>query len=143
MDFNTVFQLAAEKTAQTGGSIWMWIIYFAVIIGAMYFILIRPQKKKQKEEEQMKNNTQVGDEILSIGGIYGKIVAVKEDSYIVESGPDRSKVRVAKWAIQQNFTSHESEKEVAGKTEKKGLFGKKKDDAADKAKDEKAKNEDK
>lgn len=138
MNFNTLFQLAADKqttsSSNAGGSIWMWVIYFAIIIGAFYFILIRPQRKKQKEEEQMKNNTQVGDEILSIGGIYGKIVAVKEDSYIVESGPDRAKVRVAKWAIQQNFTAHETEKEVAGKTEKKKLFGKKKDSAEENAK---------
>lgn len=108
-----------------GSQTFIWIIYFAVIIAAMYFLLIRPQKKKQKEEERMKNNTQVGDEILSIGGIYGKIVAIKEDSYIIESGPDRSKIRLAKWSIQQNFTVHESEPETAVK-EKKSLFGKKK-----------------
>ena len=120
----------AAKTQQSGSfGAWGWILYFVVIIGAMYFILIRPQRKKQKEEEKMKSNTQVGDEILSIGGIYGKIVAVKEDSYIVESGPDRSKVRVAKWAIQQNFTVHEDAKETVEKSEKKSLFGKKKDKA--------------
>ena len=86
----------------------------------------KARAKKQKEEEKMKNNTQVGDEILSIGGIYGKIIAVKEDSYIVETGPDRSKVRIAKWGIQQNFTVHENTEETAGKPEKKSLFGKKK-----------------
>lgn len=108
-----------------GSSPWIWIVYFVVIIAAMYFIFFRPQKKKQKEEEAMKNNTQVGDEILSIGGIYGKIIAVKEDSYIVESGPDRSKVRIAKWGIQQNFTVHETQKQTAT-AEKKSIFGRKK-----------------
>lgn len=131
---NFDFILATSNNAATNqqaGSAWLWIVYFAVIIAVMYFIMIRPQRKKQKEEEAMKNNTQVGDEILSIGGIYGKIIAVKEDSYIVETGPDRSKVRVAKWAIQQNFTVHENATESAV-TEKKSLFGKKKENTEDK-----------
>lgn len=117
-----------QANAQGGFGAFGWILYFVIIIAALYFILIRPQRKKQKEEEQMKNNTQVGDEILSIGGIYGKIIAVKEDSYIVESGPDRSKVRIAKWGIQQNFTVHEDAAETAGTPEKKSLFGRKKKD---------------
>ena len=136
MDFNSLFVLAADTTQKTnqnagGFGALGWILYFVIIIAALYFILIRPQRKKQKEEEQMKNNTQVGDEILSIGGIYGKIIAVKEDSYIVETGPDRSKVRIAKWGIQQNFTVHEDNNETVSKTEKKSLLGRKKkaDDA--------------
>ena len=88
----------------------MWVIYFAIIIGAFYFILIRPQWKKQKEEEQMKNNTQVGDEILSIGGIYGKIVSLKDDSFVLESITDKSKQKFARWAIQQNLTVHDEQK---------------------------------
>ena len=144
MDFNSIFILGDTTTAQSssGGGLgsFGWIIYFVIIIVAMYFILIRPQRKKQKEEDKMKNNTQVGDEILSIGGIYGKIIAVKEDSYIVESGPDRSKVRVAKWAIQQNFTVHENADETVEKTEKKSLFGrKKKENTEDKPKDSETK----
>ena len=72
-------------------SIWVMVIYIAVIFGIMYFLLIRPQKKKQKEEEKLRNNIQIGDEIITIGGIYGRVVAIKEDSFIIESGPDRSK----------------------------------------------------
>lgn len=137
MNMSSLFMLAeTTATNQNAGGFGAlgWILYFVIIIAALYFILIRPQRKKKKEEEQMKNNTQVGDEILSIGGIYGKIIAVKEDSYIVETGPDRSKVRIAKWGIQQNFTVHEDTTETAGKPEKKSLFGrKKKADDADKA----------
>ena len=91
--------------AQSGSQQWWVLIIYVVIIGAaMYFILIRPQRKKQKEEKKLLDATQIGDEILTIGGIYGKIVAVKEESYIIETGPDRARIRVAKWAMQQNFT---------------------------------------
>ena len=118
MNLNLVLAEAQAKAAN-GGTSWLFIgIYLVVIIGIMYFIMIRPQRKKQKEEEAMKNNTQVGDEILSIGGIYGKIIAVKEDSFIIETGPDRSKIRLAKWGIQQNFTVHENVTETV-KTDKK------------------------
>ncbi|MBQ2676646.1 MAG: preprotein translocase subunit YajC [Clostridia bacterium] len=98
---------------------WVMIIYIVALFAIMYFLMIRPQRKKQKEEERMRNNLQVGDEILTIGGIYGKIVAMKEDSFILESGPDRAKIRVAKWALQQNFTVHEDDTQaVKGKTNK-------------------------
>ncbi len=89
------------------------IIYLVAIVALMYFIMIRPQRKKQKKEEEMRNKVQIGDEILTIGGFYGRVVALKEDSFIIECGPDRAKLRVAKWAMQQNFTAHETEpKEV-------------------------------
>ena len=118
---------AAGDTAAQGGlaSALMTFAPLVLIFVLMYFMIIRPQRKKQKEEEAMKNNTQVGDEILSIGGIYGKIIAVKEDSFIIETGPDRSKIRLAKWGIQQNFTVHENvtetvkaDKKSANKAEK-------------------------
>lgn len=91
------------------GNLWVMIIYLVLIFAFMYFVLIRPQRKKQKKEEEMRNNIQVGDEIITIGGIYGRIVAVKEDSFIIESGPDRSKQRIARWAMQQNLTVHDED----------------------------------
>lgn len=84
------------------------VIYIVVIIAFFYFVMIRPQKKQRKKEEEMRNNIQVGDDIITIAGVYGRIVAVKEDSFIIESGPDRSKQRIARWAIQQNLTVHEN-----------------------------------
>lgn len=104
-----------------GGETIMLIVYIAIIAAAMYFFMIRPNKKKQQKEEQMRNSIEVGNEILTIGGIFGKVVAVKEDSFIIESGPDRSKIRIAKWSIQQNFNAKEPEpKEILkGKKEKK------------------------
>lgn len=81
--------------------------YIVVIFGAMYFIMIRPQKKKQKKEQELRENIQVGDEIVTIGGIYGRVMGLKDDSIIIETGPDRDKLRVAKWSVQQNLTIHE------------------------------------
>lgn len=99
---------AAGQTGGKGGMILM-IVYLVVIVAVFYFLMIRPQKKRQKKEEEMRNNVQVGDEIITIAGVYGRVVAVKEDSFILESGPDRSKQRIARWAIQQNLTVHEDQ----------------------------------
>ena len=70
----------AEQKANTGGGgggIVMLILIYAVIFGAMYLIFIRPNRKKQKEEQKMRENLQVGDEILTIGGIYGRVISLK------------------------------------------------------------------
>ncbi len=83
------------------------IAIYAVIFGAMYFIFIRPNRKKQKEEQKMRENLQVGDEILTIGGIYGRVISLKEDSMIIESKADHSKMTIARWALQQNLTVHD------------------------------------
>ena len=108
-----MFNILMETTPTGSTSIWPSLIMLALMVVAMYFILIRPQKKKQKEDA-----TKIGDEILTIGGIYGKIVAVKEESYIIETGPDRAKIKVAKWAMQQNFTKHAEDAEAKPKDKK-------------------------
>ena len=83
------------------------VLYLAVIFGAMYFLLIRPQRKKQKEEKKMRDNLQVGDEIVTIGGIYGRVISLKEDTLVIESASDHSKLTVARWALQTNLTVHD------------------------------------
>ena len=83
------------------------IIYVAVLGLAMYFLLIRPNKKKKKQEQALRDGLQVGDEIITIGGFYGRIMSIKDDSIVIESLGDRSKQRIAKWAIQQNLTIHD------------------------------------
>ena len=68
-----------------------------------YFIL----KKKQKEEQNMRDSIQVGDEITTIGGIMGRVVTVKEDSIIIETGADRNKMKITRWAVSTNNTATE------------------------------------
>ena len=82
------------------------IVWLVAIIAIMYFVMIRPQKKKQKEEQKMRDSLQVGDEIVTIGGINGRIVSIKEDTLIIDS-PDHSKMQICNWAVQSNKTIHD------------------------------------
>lgn len=108
MDF--LMFLADEQTTGAGGLLSMlpMLGITAVMFVVLYFVMIRPQRKKQKEEEKMRNNIQIGDEILTIGGFYFRVVSIKEDSLVVESVSDHSKQKIARWAIQQNMTIHEN-----------------------------------
>ena len=107
---------AADGTTSTTGSSMGFIIMMVVLFGGMYFLTIRPQKKQQKKDQEMRENTQIGDEITTIGGIMGRVVTVKEDSIVIETGADRNKMKLARWAIQTNNTAVEkvqAEREAA------------------------------
>ena len=70
-----------------------------------YFLLIRPQKKREQEVQKMREAIEVGDEVVTIGGIVGRVVSIKEDTLVVETSAERSKLRLARWAIQQHITA--------------------------------------
>ena len=113
---------ASADGTGNGGSMWSMIIMMAVLFGGMYFLMIRPQKKQQKKEQEMRDSTQVGDEITTIGGIMGRVVTVKEDSLIIETGADRNKMKITRWAIQTNNTANEkiqAEREAAKAAQEK------------------------
>ena len=76
-----------------------WIVPYAVVIGAFYFFLIRPQKKKEKATQEMRNSIKEGTEVVTIGGLYGKVVNAKEDTLTIEVGADKVKLKIARWAI--------------------------------------------
>ena len=99
--------IAFLETASGSGSMWSSIIMMALIIDVFWFFIIRPQRKKDKETAKMRSELQVGDEIVTIGGIIGIIVSMKEDSLVIETGSDRSKVRLARWAISGKNTTAE------------------------------------
>ena len=99
--------IAFLETASGSGSMWSSIIMMALIIVVFWFFNIRPQRKKDKETAKMRSELQVGDEIVTIGGIIGIIVSMKEDSLVIETGSDRSKVRLARWAISGKNTTAE------------------------------------
>lgn len=80
---------------------WMSLILIVVMFVALYFFMIRPQKKQEREINDMRNNLQVGDEITTIGGIIGKIVSIKEETLMIETGHDRTKIRILKTAVRQ------------------------------------------
>ena len=99
--------IAFLETASGSGSMWSSIIMMALIIVVFWFFIIRAQRKKDKETAKMRSELQVGDEIVTIGGIIGIIVSMKEDSLVIETGSDRSKVRLARWAISGKNTTAE------------------------------------
>ena len=66
----------------------------------LYFFMIRPQKKKEKQAADMRNSIEVGDGITTIGGIVGRVASIKEDTFVLETGSDRVKMRFKRWAIQ-------------------------------------------
>ncbi len=86
--------------SSTGGMIQL-VLTTVILVAAFYFVLIRPQSKKQKEEEQMRSNLEIGDEIVTIGGIIGRVVNINDsdDSMMIETGADRTKIKLKKWAI--------------------------------------------
>ncbi len=77
-----------------------------------YFLLIRPQKKREQEVQKMREAIEVGDEVVTIGGIVGRVVSIKEDTLVIETSAERSKLRMARWAIQQNNTAVERANEA-------------------------------
>ena len=93
------------------GKIWATILPLVILIAVMYFLLIRPQKKREKEVNAMRSGVQVGDEIITIGGICGKVVKTKEESLVIQVGADRVKFEIMRWAVSK--VVEETEKPAA------------------------------
>ena len=84
---------------QTNGDPIMMIIMIVLVVAGFYFLAIRPQKKQEKEAAAMRNSIQVGDEITTIGGIIGKVVSIKEETLVLETTRDCTKIRILKSAV--------------------------------------------
>jgi len=84
-----------------------WILPYAVVIAAFYFFLIRPQKKKEKATQEMRSSVKEGNEIVTIGGLYGKVVNAKEDILTIEVGADKVKLKIARWAVGKVLDSND------------------------------------
>ena len=130
--------LFLAQAAQQGGSVLatfglfeFWILIFV----ALYFIILRPQKKKQKEEDALRNSIEIGDDVTTIGGIVGRIIAIREDdeTIVIETGSDKTRIRFKKWAISSVDTP---EKQPKKEDKKKNS---KKDKADDKEDEKKVK----
>ncbi len=124
MNLNLLFATAGTATDATQAlgieSILGMVIPLAVFVAFFYFFLIRPEQKRNKEMQAMLNNIQVADEVITNGGIIGRVVSVKEDTVLIETGSDRTKIRIVKSAIAKNNTVHEmAEAEAAAKKSKK------------------------
>ena len=109
-------ETTTDAVNSTGGGMYT-IIMLAVMIGIMYFLMIRPESKRKKEAEAMRSAMKVGDEIVTIGGITGKVVQVKDDKFVIETGADQVRIEFAKWALSSNETASARAKEEAKKAE--------------------------
>ena len=120
---------ASSSSASQGGmSSYSGIILMVVLVAVMYFMMIRPQKKRQKEEQEMRSALEIGDEIITIGGIVGKVVTIREEDIVIETGADRTKMKLQRWAVNTNLTKteqHRKEVEAAREAAKEKKANKK------------------
>ena len=70
-----------------------------LMILLLYFMIYRPQKKQEKKDAAMRNSLEIGDQVTTIGGVVGRVVAIKDDTFVLETGSDRVKIRFVKTAI--------------------------------------------
>lgn len=118
-------QASAAGTEQTGGilSILTMIVPLALMVLVFWLLIIRPEKKRTKEMQNMLDSLQVADEVVTNGGIIGRVLSVQKDTVLIETGSDRTKIRVVKSAIARCNTEHENSapavegKKSKGKTE--------------------------
>jgi preprotein translocase subunit YajC len=92
-------ELAPSDGEEQGStSIWPMLVFLVVIFGLFYFVMIRPQRRRQKEHEQLMQELQKGDNVMTAGGIYGRIESISDDSVVikVESG---ATLRVARSSV--------------------------------------------
>ena len=76
-----------------------WIVMLVLMFALLYFFMIRPENKRKKEAENLRNSLAVGDEITTIGGMTGTVCAVKENTIVFETGADRVRIEITKWAV--------------------------------------------
>ena len=86
---------------------WTAHIWIVATFAIFYLLLIRPQQKREKKERIMRNSLEAGDHIVTIGGIVGKIISVKEDEIVIETGADRTKLTMKKWCVQAKENGEE------------------------------------
>ena len=93
LNFN--FLLEGESTSNLPFT----LISIGLIVVFFYFFMVRPQKKQEKRDNEMRNALTVGDEVTTIGGIIGKVVSIKEETFVLETTKDKTKIRFLKGAI--------------------------------------------
>ena len=105
------------ETVSASAGLGSTVIMMVVMLGVFYFMLIRPENKRKKEAEQMRSAVKKGDEIVTIGGIVGTVVDVKEKNIVIETGADQVRIEFEKWAISANYTADKAAKEQAKKAQ--------------------------
>lgn len=104
----------------TSGSMLTLVLPMLVLVVFMYLIIYLPQKKQDKKDAAMRNSIEIGDEVTTIGGVVGRVAAIKEDTFVLETGSDRVKIRFRRSAIAaveklDMGTSNKDSKDAASK----------------------------
>jgi preprotein translocase subunit YajC len=94
-----MFTLLETQTTNAGGMNWFSLLLPIELLAVFYFLMLRPQKKQEKEVNAMRDNLVVGDEITTIGGIIGKIVSIKDETLVLETSRNGTKIRILKSAV--------------------------------------------
>lgn len=103
---------AATGTAPTSflASPWVTIIMLVAMVAIFYFLIIRPQKKQEKQTAEMRSSIKAGDEIVTIGGIIGTVVIVRDDKIMIETGNDKTKLTIMKSSVREVLSAEPEEK---------------------------------
>ena len=91
---------STTTTGNSGGNL-LSLLIFPVLLVIMYFFMIRPQRKQEKEATAMRNSLAVGDEVTTIGGIIGRVINVKDDTFVLETTRDRTRIRFERSAVKR------------------------------------------
>ncbi len=78
-----------------------FIIYIVFLVGIMYLLVFLPQRKREKKMREMINSLKVGDKVVTIGGVYGKVINIKDDEITLETGIEKTKLTLKNWAIKE------------------------------------------
>lgn len=112
--FQQFFWMMSTATGADGesatGSMLPMLIMLAAVFAVFYFMMIRPEKKRKQEAEDLRNALKKGDNITTIGGIVGTIVAIKDDEITIETGEDLVRIQLKKWAVMTNNTAEADKK---------------------------------
>jgi preprotein translocase subunit YajC len=88
-----------DAGANPSGNMLVMFLPLILVFALMYFFMIRPQKKQERMDAQMRDSLQVGDEVTTIGGIIGRVVSIKDETFTLETSRDRTKIRFLRTAI--------------------------------------------
>lgn len=90
---------AAGDTPANASNPWLMPVLLVVMVAVFYFVMIRPQKKQEKQIAEMRDSLAVGDEVVTIGGIIGTVLIIKDDKIMIETGNDRTKLTILRSSV--------------------------------------------
>ena len=96
LNFNLLLESSA---AGNGGGMWGTILMIGLLFVFLYFFMIRPQKKQERKDAEMRDSLAVGDEVTTIGGIIGKVISIKGETFVLETTREKTQIRFLKGAI--------------------------------------------